>query len=259
MTIKERILFSFCKDSQSNKNLTLQEEWNFDNALSILCRVFPDFMGLITDKEILDFGCGSGYQSIALALNGAKYVLGIDTNQKCIKIAKDLAKKTGVDGRVEFGNTINSFKNKFDIVISQNSMEHFNDPLKIINEMKSLLQEEGLIFITFGPPWFAPYGSHMHFFTKLPWINIIFDEKTVMHVRSNFRHDGATRYEEVGGGLNKMTVGKFEQFILNSDMRIEYKKYDCVKSINFLGKIPIIKELFINHVSCCLANKNNLR
>lgn len=39
------------------------------------------------------------------------------------------------------------------------------------------------LLITFGCPWLSPYGSHMHFFTKMPWINVFFSETTVMRVR----------------------------------------------------------------------------
>jgi SAM-dependent methyltransferase len=137
---------------------------------------------------------------------------------------------------VEFTDKLEDrFKNRFDIVISQNSMEHFEDPIvisqnsmehfedpvKILDEMKSALNQDGKILITFAPPWFAPYGSHMHFFCKVPWINILFSERTVMKVRSNFRSDGATKYEEVESGLNKMTVTKFERIVANAKLTFE--------------------------------------
>lgn len=54
----------------------------------------------------------------------------------------------------------------FDIVVSQNAMDHFRDPIGILSTMKGLIHEDGKILITFGPPWFSPYGSHMYFFVK---------------------------------------------------------------------------------------------
>ena len=236
-----------------------KEEWDLDGALSLLCRVLPNFMSGLVGKEILDFGCGLGYQAAALARNGARYVLGIDMNEKRLEEARDLARKLGLERQVEFADRLeNRCKGRFDMVISQNSMEHYPDPLKTLGEMRSALNQDGSLLITFGPPWYAPYGSHMHFFTKVPWVNIIFDEKTVMKVRAHFRSDGATRYEEVESGLNKMTVARFEQIVSESRMKVIYKKYECVKGVQILAKLPLIRELFINHVTFELRSDRGL-
>jgi SAM-dependent methyltransferase len=254
MRLAEKLLLSLSGKPGSSDYEAVQEEWNLDNALYLLCRVFPDFMGIIVGKEILDVGCGTGYQSVALARGGAKYVLGIDKNQKVLKKAQDLARELGLGEQVEFADKLEDrFRGRFDIVISQNSMEHFGDPVSALSEMKTALNQDGKLLITFGPPWFSPHGSHMPFPNKIPWVNILFSERTVMNVRACFRDDGAARYEEVESGLNKMTVAKFERIISDSGMKIQYRRYDCVKGLNFLGKPPLIRELFINFISCVLT------
>lgn len=253
MRLSEKLLLRLSREPELEDYPTIKEEWNIDNALSILDRVFPEFENLIKEKEILDYGCGTGYQALALARNGAKYVLGLDTDKEALKKAEALSMTFDLTSQVEFASMIEDrYRGRFDLVISQNSMEHFEDPIKAIDDMKFVLNQNGSILITFGPPWFAPYGSHMHFFTRIPWVNIIFDEKTVMSVRSYFRDDGAIRYEEVEGGLNKMSVAKFERIIRNSGLKISYMKYECVKRINFLSRFPLLRELFINQISCIL-------
>ena len=160
----------------------------------------------------------------------------------------------GFQDKVEFVSSLTEkMLHSFDIVISHNSFEHFPDPIFILSQMMVAIRPHGKILITFGPPWFAPYGAHMGYFTKMPWVNIFFSEKTVMNVRASFRKDGAKRYEDVEGGLNKMTVAKFERIIAASGLKIEYRRCDCVKSLNFLGNLPYVRELFINHVSCICA------
>ncbi|MDB4349892.1 class I SAM-dependent methyltransferase [Omnitrophica bacterium] len=253
MKIAEKILFYLSRKPGSS-DYYLQEEGDLDSALHTLTKAFPDFVRYINGKEILDFGCGTGQQSIALALNGANHVLGVDISQKALQKAKQLAMEHNVSQTVEFNDKLEDrFIGKFDIVISKDSMEHFIEPEKILDTMKKALKPNGCIMVTFGPPWFAPYGSHMNFFTKVPWVNIIFDEKTIMKVRSRFRNDGATRYEEVESGLNKMTLGRFERIISNTGFRVMYKKHECIKGVNILGTLPLIRELFINRINCILA------
>ena len=250
MRLKEKLLLLLSRKPESN-DYEIDVGWNLENALSLLCRVFPKFKTRIVGKRILDYGCGLGYQAVALALNGSKYVLGLDINEKVLQKGPELASKLKVGHQVEFCNKLDDyFIGRFDMVVSQNSMEHFTDPSKVLDEMKTALHQNGIMLITFAPPWFAPYGGHIHFFIKIPWVHLIFDEKTVMNVRSRFRSDGASKYEEIKGGLNKMSVGKFKQLISKNGLEIQYCKYGCVKSINFLGKIPLVRELFINQISC---------
>lgn len=254
MSVSERLLLRLSRKPDSRDYPEGRAEWTPENALSLLCRVFPSFLYSIRGMDILDYGCGIGNQAAALASKGAKYVLGIDSNRKALDAARALIRETKVQEQVELAAELDaSCHSRFDIVISQNSMEHFPRPAAALEEMKSALKPSGRVFVTFGPPWLAPYGSHMHFFTKVPWVNLLFAERTVMSVRKHFRQDGASRYEEVESGLNRMTVAKFESLLSNSGLNVSYRRYDCVRDLRFLGKIPGLRELFINHISCVLS------
>jgi SAM-dependent methyltransferase len=256
--LQEKILLKFSRKHEPAPSDSNLKEWSVDTALSLLERVYKNFLTQVENKLVCDFGCGVGYQSIALA-HAAKAgaVLGIDTNPKRIKEARKFSKQF-LGGQhassVEFSQNIETaHQGKYDVVISQNSMEHFPNPVATLNQMKLLLKPDGQIFITFGPPWYAPYGAHMQFFTSLPWVHLLFPEKVIMKVRKLYRADGAEKYEEVESGLNRMSVAKFERIIKESNMQIVFKNYECIKGLNFLGKIPLLRELFINHVSVALA------
>ena len=254
MRLAERILLLLSRKPGSQDYVSTNKKVDSRNGLDNLCKYIPGFMESIIGKSILDFGCGHGYQAVAMAKNGAHYVLGIDINQKFLNDGRESAKIEGLEQKVEFTDKMEkNCLGKFDIVISQNSMEHYNEPEAILGQMKAAMRKEGKIFITFGPLWFSPYGHHMDVFTKMPWVNIFFSERTLMKVRGYFRNDGATRYDEIEGGLSRMTVGRFEQVVAKSGMKIEYIKYNCIKRLNFLGKLPFIRELFINQINCILA------
>jgi SAM-dependent methyltransferase len=237
-------------------NLSAEEKYTSENSLALLKKTFPHFQKNISGKKMVDFGCGNGHQTVALAKSGAEYVFGVDTNPRCLENACKLVNCSKYSCIVTVVDKIEkSLRGTFDIVISQNGFEHFNDPIDVLDNMKELLKPGGKIYITFGPPWYAPYGAHMHFFTKIPWVNILFSEKTIMSVRSRFRNDKAKKFEEVEGGLNKMSVAKFNNLINKSGLKIDYLAYNCIKGKNFLAKIPIIKEFFINKISCILTKK----
>jgi len=261
LNFQESILLLLSRTPESCDYSEGKNEWSIDNSLTLLENEYSNFDILSSGKRVVDFGCGTGYQSLTLVQKYDCSVVGIDSNQKTLQKAVEHAESYNIpQSRLSFVNKISdSMLNYFDIVISQNSFEHFSNPSIILDEMRSLINESGKILITFGPPWLAPYGSHMHFFCKVPWLNVLFSEKTVMKVRSRFRSDGAAKYEDVESGLNKMTIAKFENIVKSSDLTIEFKNYTCIKRINLLSKIPILKEFFINHVSVVLSKTVNVK
>jgi SAM-dependent methyltransferase len=224
-----------------------------DTALSLLKIQYPGFLLSIANQKILDFGCGQGYQSLALGAAGARQVIGIDINKQHLANAGELARQFGIADQVKF---VEPFEldgyGLFDVVLAYNSMEHFNEPDVILKEMTSRLTPQGRLFISFGPPWYSPYGAHTNFFCKVPWIHLIFSEKSVMSVRTNFTDDGATRYEDVRGGLNKMSLARFQKLVADGGLEMEYCKYRYVLGLTFLEKLPLLRELMIYYISVIL-------
>lgn len=253
MTIRERLLLSLSRAPEDNDYPQTNDEISIDNALNLLTRVFPNFNSLVSGKRVVDLGCGDGYQSIALVKKYGCSVIGVDSNQNTLRKAIENANDQNISSKeLSFVENISAnMLNSFDVVLSQNSFEHFSNPANMLDEMGSLLNNSGIILLTFGPPWLSPYGSHMHIFCKIPWINVLFSEEVVMKVRSNFRSDGAKRYEE--SGLNKMTIAKFESIVSSSRLKITYRNYECIKGVNWLAKVPLLREFFINSVTAILS------
>src|SRR5438552_11841885 len=159
MSIGERVLLLLSRKPGTKEypGTEAHEEWNLDNSLSFLCQFFPNFLNEIEGKEILDFGCGLGWQVVGMAMNGAKFVVGLDVNPVWRQEAQELANNVGVSERVEFAESLeNRFKGRFDMVTSQSSFEHFTDPVAALEEMKTALNPEGRVFLTFYGPWLSP-------------------------------------------------------------------------------------------------------
>ncbi|HYR07207.1 MAG TPA: methyltransferase domain-containing protein [Longimicrobium sp.] len=255
MRVGERILLAFSRPVDAPDLADAAAEPGVEHALDDLLRRFPDLPGRVRGRRVLDFGCGAGRQAVALARAGAAFVLGVESNPRTLAGARALAAAEGIppDRLALAPGVPEELRGGFDVVLSKDSMEHFADPAAVLALMRDALAPGGRLLVTFGPPWLAPSGSHMHFFTPLPWVHLLFAERTVMAVRARYRADGARRYEEVESGLNRMTVGRFERLAARAGLRMERRRYDCVKGIRVLGGAPLLRELFINNVACVLA------
>lgn len=258
MISSEWLFRKFCKDPSQDTSYD-EEGWTVETALTFLEEEVPELGALVSNKTVLDFGCGNGYQVVAFVRQlGAAKSVGVDIVPRYVDRAREIASEQGVLQQVEFycPSLPESYKGFFDVVVSLNSFEHYSDPKGVLYSMLDYLKPGGKVIITFGPLWYSPYGGHGMFMTNLPWYHLIFKEETIMKVRSDYRSDGARRFEEVEGGLNKMSVRKFEA-ILSEAVRergviIELLRYRTVKRMPVVARIPLVRELFINHATCIL-------
>ena len=97
--------------------------------------------------NLLDIGCGGGLLSEPMARLGAK-VTGIDASGANIKICQLHAKKSKLN--IEYINCSPEklkFKNKFDIILNMEVVEHVNNLDLFINSCSKLLKKDGLMFV----------------------------------------------------------------------------------------------------------------
>jgi len=151
-----------------------------------------------------------------MATKGAERVIGIDIQERLLDAARQRAQTAGVQDICLFDTWTNE---KADIVVSIDSFEHFSDPAKILKLMDSLLKPGGEIIASFGPTWYHPLGGHL--FSVFPWAHLLFSEEALVRWRSDFKSDGATRFHEVAGGLNQMTIRNFQKLLASSPFRTE--------------------------------------
>jgi SAM-dependent methyltransferase len=176
----------------------------------------------LRDRTLIDFGRGTGHEAIEIARCGAKRVIGIDIRESVLAEARRNAAAAGIpEGVCEF---VLRTDEKADAIVSLDSFEHFADPAGILRIMASLLRPDGHVAVSFGPPWYHPYGGHL--FSVFPWAHVLFSEDALCEWRRGFKTDGARRFEEVEGGLNQMTVKRFEETVRASPFRIGW--IECV-------------------------------
>ena len=174
------------------------------------------FSKALVDRVLLDIGCGLGDQVIAAAEAGARLAVGLDTIEVNLRMGQVNAATRGVADRVRFtADTISTFGTDWaDVVLSQNSFEHFDEPAEILAQAYTALKPGGQFFVTFGPSWWHPFGVHHMFMIRWPWAHCVFSEKTILRVRQLYRPNKPICWREVS--LNRMTVAKLLRLVRTS-------------------------------------------
>lgn len=163
---------------------------------------------LVACETALDFGCGRGEDAIELARRGCRHVVGIDIQERFVTEARSAAARAGVSERCEFSTGTDK---QVDAIYSLDAFEHFSDPAAILLDMHRLLKPGGRVHASFGPTWYHPLGGHL--FSVFPWAHLVFTEHALLRWRADIRNDGATRFAEVAGGLNQMSIRRFQRLV----------------------------------------------
>lgn len=254
--IGEFVLEKLSRDPNVGDILNASYESKHNDSLAniaVLKEHFPRIEKLIAGKRVLNIGCAEGLETLAISRLGASYVHGIDIRIDPARNRTVHAQANGSQIQFSVMNaTHTSFGDgEFDMVVTCGSFEHFSDPFAVLRECVRVVKEEGLILITSGV-WAHPYGAHMNFFTKVPWVQYFFSEKTIMTVRKKYRSDGAMRFCDVEGGLNKVGVRTFLEMVDRLELEIENLQLSPVKGLAILTRIPYIQELFTNLIVAML-------
>ena len=129
-----------------NQYEELRNEQKDKNANDLI--EIPNFRKLmpdVTNKSILDLGCGYGENDKFYKELGAKYVLGTDISEKMIEKANEINKIDGIEYKVIAMEDISSIDKKFDIIISSLAFHYIKDFDKLIKDCYKLLNKDGYL------------------------------------------------------------------------------------------------------------------
>ena len=256
-SLEQRILFAFAR-CQSEPEVGATANYTLDNCLDFPLKTVPNLVERVRGKRVLDFGCGRGWQAVALKQLGAGEVWGVDIVPESLALARGLASNRNVD--VHFVDEIPpTLAKTFDVVMSISAFEHFADPVAITREMRRMVAPGGSIIITWAEPWYSHNGSHIGNFTRIPgtnapipWCNLLFSDKALLALRAQFRPERPTRLEDIPGGLNRMTIARFEKIMRSSGMQIETLKTHPTLGLPLVSKVPLVREFFSSSATCIL-------
>jgi len=113
-----------------------------------LDRIFKNFLKPNPSIKLLELGAGGSIWLPYFAKTFGFNVYGIDYSAKGCDMAKrnlDLARVKGTIICKDFFQLDKDWNEYFDIIVSFGVIEHFEDPLEILNLIKRLLNKKGLI------------------------------------------------------------------------------------------------------------------
>jgi len=118
---------------------------NFDAAENLkdgqnIIQIISKFKQIDNSVNILEFGCGGGWNLIPFVRRGANCI-GIDYGKEYTQLGREY-------GLNILQGSLESVKGKYDIIILSHVLEHFLDPISDLKEIKSHLCENGLLYIS---------------------------------------------------------------------------------------------------------------
>lgn len=109
-------------------------------------------------KRVLDLGCADGALCMTLAKDGIKCT-GVNLYKPSVDFAKERAKKNRLDAEFIHSDLFD-YKEKADVVVMTEVLEHLPDPQKGVDHAMSLLKKDGVAF--FSTPRNDHLGVELH-------------------------------------------------------------------------------------------------
>jgi SAM-dependent methyltransferase len=272
-----RIDYLLLRSLAHSRNKATEEELNNRHASSLLAgqlesklpKILARYEGhfpLDADSSYLDMGCGSGELTLELARSGLPHVTGVDFLPRFVESARANARAAGMAAGVEFiCADLRTWQPEtpFDVLFSFDALEHIGAPRDFLRRMADFLAPGGVAVLAFGPLFHSPFGDHMQEFFKVqvPWRGVLFSEQAVLRVRRECYRptDGATRYQEVAGGLNLMRYSDFLADVHGTGWEFEFLRANAFLEQPMLRRVseavlsvPVVRDYFVHNVYAIL-------
>ena len=147
----------------------------------------------VCGRMVCDAACGTGYGAKILQESGASRVVGVDISPEAISAAQAAFGNESIG--FETGNVRElPFEDKtFDAVVSFETIEHVDEPEKVIDEMSRVLKRGGKLIIStpnrrverpgaFFEEQATKNSFHKHEFTVGEFVGILTTKFSVQHV-----------------------------------------------------------------------------
>ena len=129
----------------------------------------------LRDKNVLDFGCGNGAQTVEFQNEGA-HITALDIDAADLSVLSDYLDENRIHTILPLlydGSIIPLDDESMDVVISYEVLEHVHDEAASLGEINRVLKKQGEFVFSVPNKWwiFETHGAHLPW---LPWNRIPF-------------------------------------------------------------------------------------
>lgn len=133
-------------------------EWYPTPSYLVKRKVILDYLKTIKVKSFLEVGCGTGDLLYALEQRGYAGV-GIDLSAAALSVARERLRTSLIS--VE-QNDISEVNGLFDVVIASEVLEHIQDDVAFLKQLRERVADNGYLFLTV-PAHMAKWGANDDF------------------------------------------------------------------------------------------------
>ncbi len=209
-----------------------------DNTLKELTKVLvSSHVDINTPLRFLDTGCFEGHLLDEIRENTPWTAFGLEPNDHAVEVARSKMHNVW-HGHAEHAVEIIPQDQHFDVIFMGQSIEHVDDPLKVLRRLRLLLAPDGVLVMSTPNldsrqiNWFGPTWAHWH----APYHRYIFSRKgliaLVQHVGLlpvHFQSFSNLYWSAMSIAQNQIGLGGSVSHAVNFDQSI----YSEAKRINF--------------------------
>jgi SAM-dependent methyltransferase len=222
----------------------------------------------LSGKKVLDLGCSDGGGTFAFAMAGAT-ARGVELDPLRVDAARGAEETIRSGAEFQVGNALEAPRGAddgwADLVVLQEVVEHVPDLEGALASAYGWAKDGGYCYVSF-PPYFSPVGGHHHYarapFRFMPWLHLLLPVSMLLKTLPDDED-----YREEVRTINQITIARFERVAERLGWKIEERQADIVRpsislkmglpivSGNWLGSVPLLREMFLTGVQYLLVKK----
>jgi len=170
------------------------------------------------DKRVLEIGCGDGMTGLLMSVYGHQVILNDNEDWR----KPSACRLRFVQGDISAGLSLES--KSFDFIYSINVFEHILNPTNALEEMIRLVKPGGLIYLSFDPLYYSPWGLHAYKTIFMPYSQILFTPEFLNIKFHELGIHDLGKWREELQPLNKWRFAQYEDLWSRSGCKVVKKK-----------------------------------
>jgi ubiquinone/menaquinone biosynthesis C-methylase UbiE len=267
MRLSTRLLLASNRVFRPRRRGHASDQAYFDHTYAVARERAPVFARHVDleGKRLLDIGCGLGAKSIFYARETAVgEVVGVDLNSRRVGQAKVFAERAGVgEPRLRFevgdGSRMPFDDASFDLLLSEDMIEHVVDVPGFLAECRRVLRPGGSVLMRGGPLYRSPWGAHLYYQFGMPWVTLLFSRAAIREASASLPEpegvflsmSPAEEIEQLEG-LNRLTPRALTRKVDEAGFERRLWQWGPRK-MRFLGCLPLTGPLFTASITAVLV------